>query len=68
MKIWQYLWNIISGKSMNITHNIEEEVEKVFRSLITILKDASLRVRLLKLMCSRLSEISKINTEISLMK
>lgn len=47
-------------KSVNIKTNIEEEVEKVFKSFISTLNDPKVRMDVLESMSQKLQECKKV--------
>lgn len=68
MKILSFLWDTLTVKSGNIKINIEEEVEKVFKAYISIIKDPRIRMKALDSMVQKLQECKKIKNEIELLK
>jgi hypothetical protein len=49
------MWEIITMKAMNVTEQIEEETEKVFKSILPSLQSTRTKLQLLKLILTRLN-------------
>ena len=47
-------------KTTNITEQIEEEIEKVFRSILSTLKSNTAKLQLLKMILARLGSIKQL--------
>ncbi len=55
LEILQAMWEIITMKAMNVTEQIEEETEKVFKSILPCLHSNRTKLQLLKLILGRLN-------------
>jgi len=58
----------LTVKSINIKTNIEEEVEKVFKSFVSTLNDPKVRMGVLESMTQKLHDCKKVKNEIELLK
>jgi hypothetical protein len=62
------MWEIITMKAMNVTEQIEEETEKVFKSILPSLQSTRTKLQLLKLILARLNEAKTLRNELDILK